>query len=410
MDADARRVEDRPRTLLVVENAPVPRDRRVWQEAESLRQAGWDVTVVAPQSPRSQRPREERIDEIAVRRFPLERALGGAAGWLREYAQAIWRIRRKVRELAVEGPFDVIHLANPPDILALAVLRERRRGTAVVFDQHDLMPEMAQERFGRLGLPLQPALRVTERLAHRLADVSIVANDSFRRLAIERGGCAPQDVVVVRNGPRLDRFTPVPPEPGLRRGRSHLIVYEGIMGRLDGVDHAIRALAALQRRRDDWHALFMGEGEALDSLRALASELGLEDRVEFPGYVLDKPMRQAICTADVCLVPDPRNRLTDQSTLMKVAEYMAMGRAIVAYPLTESKATAGNSAAYARENDPEDVARLIDELLDDPERRARMGNEGRVRVKERFAWEHSERALLRAYERALEKSVARSKS
>jgi glycosyltransferase involved in cell wall biosynthesis len=181
------------------------------------------------------------------------------------------------------------------------------------------------------------------------------------------------------------------------------------MGRLDGVDHAIRALAALQRRRDDWHALFMGEGEALDSLRALASELRLEDRVAFPGYVLDKPMRQAICTAAVCLVPDPCNRLTDRSTLMKVAEYMAMGRAIVAYPLTESKATAGASAAYARANDPEDFARVIDELLDDPDRRARMGAEGRSRVEERLGWEQSERALLRAYERALENAAVRSK-
>jgi glycosyltransferase involved in cell wall biosynthesis len=398
-----------PRALLVVENAPVPRDRRVWQEAESLRQAGWEVTVVAPRGPRSSHPAAERIDGIEVRRFPLARSLGGAAAWLREYAQAIWRIRRTVRKLADESPFDVIHLANPPDFLVLAVLRERRRGTGVVFDQHDLMPEMARERFGRLGLPFQAALLACERLAHRLADVSIVANDSFRQLALQRGGSAPEDVFVVRNGPRLDRFTPEPPEPGLRRGREHLIVYEGIMGRLDGVDHAVRALAALQRRRDDWHALFMGEGEALDSLRALAAELQLGDRVEFPGYVLDSAMRQAICTAAVCLVPDPCNRLTDRSTLMKVAEYMAMGRAMVAYPLTESKATAGASAAYARANDPEDFARVIDELLDDPDRRARMGAEGRSRVENGLGWEHAERALLEAYERALENAAVRSK-
>lgn len=366
------------------------------------------MEVVAPSLAHYKQPAAEVIEGIAVSRFALRRAEGGTAGWLREYAQALWRIRQLARRRAGNEYFDVIHLANPPDVLSLAVLRERRRGSAVIFDQHDLMPEMAAQRFGSRGRPLERALVATERLAHRVADVSIVANESFRRVAVERGRRASEDVAVVRNGPRLESFTPEPPNPALSKGRAHLLVYEGLMGPLDGVDHALHALASLRDRRGDWHALFLGDGEALPALRALAAELDLDGHVDFPGYVSDRRMREAICTASVCLVPDPRNPLTDKSTLIKVAEYMAMGGAIAAYPLSETKTTAGAAAAYAGENDPADLARVIDELLDDPERRERMGREGMARVREGLAWEHSERELLRAYDRALEKAAARS--
>ena len=387
-----------------MENAPVPRDRRVWQEALSLSHAGWDVTVLGPRLTGWPQPSQERCEGISVHRFELSSASGGLAAWLREYAWALWRIWAAVRRLSKDGRFDVIHLANPPDVLVLAVAGQRLRGTALIFDQHDLMPEMAIERFAGAGRPLARVLSVAERLAHKLTHVSVVANESFRALALARGGRAPEDVMVVRNGPRLERFVPVEPDPSLARGRPHLLVYEGMMGPLDGVDAAIRALAILRLQRHDWHALFLGAGEELPALKRLVAELNLEEHVEFGGFVSDPELRRAICSADVCLAPDRRNALTDVSTLIKIAEYMAMAKPTVSFALAESRVTAGDSAVYARDDDHADFARLVGELLDDPERRKGMGREGRARVEERFSWAHSERALLGAYDRALEKA------
>ena len=363
--------------------------------------------MLAPRFDGGEEPLEERIEDISVQRFDLHRGEGGASAWLREYSAAMWRIWRTIRRLSEGARFDVIHAANPPDFLLLAALGQRRRGSALVFDQHDLMPEMADERFGSGARPVKLVLRFSERLAHRVSDISIVTNESFRRIALARGHRAPEDVIVVRNGPQLDRFTAVEPDPALLRGRAHLIVYEGVMGPLDGVDHAIRALADLREHRDDWHALFLGDGEALPDLRQLTSELGLEDHVEFGGFVDHPTLRRAICSASVCLAPDPHNALTDVSTLIKIVDYMALGRPTVSYDLKESRATAGDSAVYATRNDPKEFARLIDELLEDPDRRERMGRDGRARFERELAWEYSERALLAAYERAAEKARAR---
>jgi glycosyltransferase involved in cell wall biosynthesis len=300
-----------------------------------------------------------------------------------------------------------VHAANPPDFLLAAGLGQRRRGAALIFDQHDLVPEMAAERFGRGGAPLRLLLLATERLAYRVADVTLSANESFRRVALERGGLAAEDVVIVRNGPRLEHFVPLPPDQSLARGRKHLLVYEGLMGPLDGVDQALHALAALRRRRSDWHALLLGDGETLADLRRLRADLQLHEHVELPGFVDDTVLRRAICSATVCLAPDPRSALTERSTLVKVAEYMAMGRPVVAYDLRETRVTAGDTAVYAPGDEPEDFAHAIDELLDDPDRREALGREARERIERGFAWEHSERPLLEAYERATAKAARR---
>jgi glycosyltransferase involved in cell wall biosynthesis len=242
-----------------------------------------------------------------------------------------------------------------------------------------------------------------ERLAFSLADVALVTNGSVAEIAVERGGMAPEDVFVVRNGPMLDRFTPVAPDPALKRGRDHLLVYVGLMGPQDGVDYALHALSQLRRERTDWHATFVGDGEMLPSLRELAAELELEDHVEFWGHGSDLDVRRAICSADVCLAPDPQNPYTDRSTLVKIAEYMAMERPTVSFDLTESRATAGDAALFATGNDPVQFTARISELLDDPELRHTLGAAGRARVESTLAWEHSEPTLLAAYERALER-------
>jgi glycosyltransferase involved in cell wall biosynthesis len=393
--ADAAR-----RVLFISENAPFPADRRVLNEARTAVAAGWDVVVVCAQGDgRDDAPYEQR-EGIEIHRFPLAPSAGGPLGYVREYAQALWRIRSIVRRLARTRHFDVVHACNPPDFLALAARSLRRKGTRFVFDHHDLVPELYRSRFGGTG-PVYRIAVALERIAFRMADVVISTNESYRRIAIGRGGAPPEKVFVVRNGPDLERFRPAAPDASLRRGREHLIAYLGIMGPQDGIDHALRALGWLGARRDDWHAIFVGEGEVLDDMRALAARLGIADRVEFAGWRYDDDIRSILSSADVCLAPDPPSPLNDVSTMIKIPEYMAMGRAIASYDLAESRVSAGEAAGYAAAGDPDALGRCVDELLDDPDRRARMGSIGRERVERELAWHHSERALLAAYDRAL---------
>jgi len=306
-----------------------------------------------------------------------------------------------VRRLASERRFDVVHACNPPDLLLLAARSLRRQGTRFIFDHHDLVPELYRSRFGRgEDLGYRATLRA-ERVAYRMADVSLATNGSYARVAVERGGMDPEDVFVVRNGPDLTRFRPVPADPAWRRGRAHMISYLGIMGPQDGVDHALRALAALRELRDDWHAVFVGDGDALPAMRALADELALGDHVEFAGWRGDDDIRLILSSSDVCLAPDPPSPLNDVSTMIKIPEYMALGRAVASYALPESRVSAGDSALYAAPGDPDSLGRCVAELLDDPARRERMGAMARERIETELSWQHSEGALLAAYARVL---------
>lgn len=376
----------------------------MWNEAVSLRRGGWDVTVLAANARLGEapRPKNEILDGIQVRRFRLWSAEQHRFGHVGEYALAMWRIWREVQWLAHDRPFDVVQACNPPDFLLLAALGQRRRGTRLILDHHDLVPELYASAFGGSKLMVH-VLRAVERAAFSLADVALVTNESIRRLVVARDRKAPEDVFVVRNGPMLEQFRPVPADRTLARGREHLLVYVGEMGPQDGVEHAVEALAHLRDRRQDWHARFLGDGKALPGLRALAAELRLDDHVEFCGLVADAEVRRSICSADVCLAPDPKNDYTDLSTLVKLAEYMALSRPIVSYDLTESRATAGDAALFAHDNDPLDFATRINALLDSPEQRERLGAAGRARVEEKLAWKYSERALVAAYRRALDK-------
>lgn len=393
---------DGRRALIVSENAPVPSDRRVWNEATALRDAGWRVVVVCAQGQDRHDAPYERIDDIDVHRYPLAPASGGLPGYAREYAQALWRIRKLARRLAREEPFAVVHACNPPDFLLLAVRSLRRQGTKLVFDHHDLVPELYASKFGgesRVGRAMVRVVEGLEQIAFRMADVVICTNESYRRVATGRGGRAEGDVFIVRNGPNLERFRPVEPAPRWRHGRAHLIGYLGIMGPQDGVDHAIRALAHL-RERDDWQAVFVGEGESLPAMRALAGELGIADRVEFAGWRYDDDIREILSTCDVCLAPDPPSPLNDVSTMIKIPEYLAMGCPVVSYDLLESRFSAGDAAAYATPGDPAALGDALAELLDDPDRRAAMAERGLVEVRERLAWQHQVGSLLAAYARA----------
>jgi glycosyltransferase involved in cell wall biosynthesis len=389
------------RALVLVENLSVPADRRVWQECLTLTRAGWEVVVVCPQGSDRDREPFQVLDGVEIHRYRVRPATGGPVGYAREYASAFWHTCKLVLRLARRRRFDVVHACNPPDLLLLAAWPLRLRGTAFVFDHHDLVPELYLSRFARGKDLLYELTRVLERMTFALADVVISTNDSYRGIALRRGKKAPEDVFVVRNGPDLTRLRPSEPDPELRGGRAHLIAYVGVIAPQDGVDHALRALAALRERRDDWRAVFVGDGDALPELRALAHDLGLDDAVEFAGWQDDEGLRRVLSTADVCLSPEPHSPLNDASTMIKVAEYMAMGKPVVCYDLVESRATAGDAAVYARANDERALANEVDALLDEPARRAAMGAFGRARAEQALAWEHSEPALLAAYERAV---------
>jgi len=388
------------RVLIISENAPVPADRRVWNISRTLAAAGWEVVIACAQGAERDREPYEVLEGIEIHRYPL-RPAGNALGYAREYAQALWRLRRLVRRLSRDRRFDVVHSCNPPDILLLAARSLRRQGTRFIFDHHDLVPELYRSRFGRGEDLGHRATLLAERIAYGLADVSLATNGSYARVAVERGGMDPEDVFVVRNGPDLARFRPVEPDPAWRRGQAHLISYLGIMGPQDGVDHALRALAALRALRTDWHAVFIGDGDALPAMRALTDELGLADHVEFAGWRGDDDIRRILCTSDVCLAPDPPSPLNDVSTMIKIPEYMALGRAVASYALPESCVSAGDTALYAAPGDPESLGHCVAELLDDPERREQMGARARERVELRLAWQHSEAPLLAAYARVL---------
>lgn len=392
--------------LMLVENNSVPSDRRVWSIATALARAGYEVEVVCPLGTRaSERAPSEVRDGVRINRYRLAPATGGARGYLREYATALWQTWRIVRRLTRERPFDIVHSCNPPDFLLFAAWPARRAGARIVFDHHDLTPELFRARFGGAHSLLHRLTLAVERLCFRVADVVLATNDSYREVALTRGKKRPEQVFVVRNGPDLRRFRPRDPDPGLRGGKQHLIGYAGMMAPQDGVDHALRALASLAQRRQDWHAIFAGEGESRPELMRLSGELGLLDRVQFVGWLDDEQMATLLCSCDVCLAPEPYTPLNDASTMIKIAEYMAMSRPVVAYALRESRFAAGDAAAYAQPDDVDSLAKRIDELLDDPERRARMGQIGRERVERELSWEHSERSLASAYGSALERDL-----
>ncbi len=392
------------RALILVENLSVPFDRRVWQECTTLRDAGWTVDVICPRGTKRDTEAEIEIDGVRIHRYPLRAATGGPAGYLREYGAALWHTARLARRV---GPVHVVHACNPPDLLFLPALWLKRRGARFVFDQHDLIPELYLSRFGRGKDLLYRGVCALERMTYRAADIVLATNESYKAVAVHRGGRRPEDVFVVRSAPATDRFQPVPPEPELKRGKPHLLCYLGVMGPQDGVDYALRALAKLRDElgRTDWHAVFVGSGDAFEAMVELSRSLGLSDQVQFTGRVPDADLVRYLSTADVCLSPDPRNPLNNVSTMNKVLEYMAMGRPIVSFDLREARVSAGEAAVYAPANDEGAFAALVAQLLDDPERRARMGKIGEERINGQLAWRNSQASLLAAYAAACRTAI-----
>lgn len=395
------------RVLIIVENLPVPFDRRVWQEATTLRDAGYQVTVISPTG-KGYEAREEEIDGICVYRHPLPVEGAGAFGYLLEYGAALfWELRLSLKAARRRG-FDVIHACNPPDLIFLVAALFRPFGKRFVFDHHDINPELYEAKFGRRDLFYRLML-LLERWTYRSADVAIVTNESYRRIAIERGGMSADRVFVVRSGPNLSRLRIQPPVPTLKAGRRHLVGYVGVMGKQEGIDLLLRAVQHIVRDlgREDVQFGLVGGGTELEAMRAYAQELGIADYVTFTGRVPDAELLAMLNTADICVNPDVVNAMNDKSTMNKIMEYMALGKPIVQFELTEGRYSAGQASLYARPNDELDLAAKIVELLDDPARRIRMGRFGRERVEQKLAWCYEAPKLLSAYERLFAELPAR---
>jgi glycosyltransferase involved in cell wall biosynthesis len=298
--------------------------------------------------------------------------------------------------------FDVIHAANPPDTFVFIGLLYKAFGKRFVYDHHDLSPEMYQARFrGRGNRAVERILTWLEQLSCRSADRIIATNDSYRRLEMERSGIPPERITVVRNGPDPDRLRPMAPDLELRPAAGTVVAFAGVMGFQDGVDYLVRAIGHLVhdlKRPDVFCLLIGGKGDAQPSLKQLTRELGLEHHIRFTGWVSDDEYVRYLSTADICVIPDPANPFTDRSTMIKLMEYMALGKPVVAFDLHEHRVTAGDAAVYVPHNSERGMAEAIARLMDDPDQRDRLGRTGRSRIEQQLAWSYSVPALLEAYE------------
>ncbi len=387
------------RILMLLENNPYPQDSRVRREAQALTQAGHRVSVIA-QRGRNQ-PWQEVVDGVRVYRFPAPPDGNGFLGYLLEYGQALLSMLVLSLWALVREGFDVIHAHNPPDVMVLIAALYKPLGKRFVFDHHDLSPEMYYARFQGEGNRLVfQALAFFEKLSCRLADRIIATNRSYKAMEMARSGVPEERITIVRNGPDLERLQPVPPDPELRAKAPTILGYVGDMGFHDGLDYLLRALHRLRYDlgRTDFYAVLIGKGDAWEGLQGLRAELELEEHVWFTGRVSDEDLVRYLSTADICLDPDPKNPFTDRSTMIKMTEYMALSKPIVAFDLTEHRFTAQEAALYAQPNDELDFARKIAQLMDDPEARARMGAFGRRRIETELAWRYSVPKLLQAYE------------
>ena len=389
------------RVLIIVENLPCPFDRRVWQEARTLAGAGYQVSIICPKAP-GYEGAFEQLDGIDIHRHSLPREADGVFGYALEYGWALaMEFWLSLKVLFGRG-FDVIHACNPPDTLFLIGGFYKLFGKRFVFDHHDINPELYEAKFGKRGLG-QKLLLILERLTFRTADMVISTNESYRRIAIGRGGVDPRDVFVVRSGPDLTRIKKVEPNAALRKGRRYLVGYVGVMGKQEGIDLLLQAVQLIVKHlgRTDIQFGLVGGGTELAAMRQLAKDLGVAEYVTFTGRAPDTELLEMLNPADVCVNPDRANDMNDRSTMNKIMEYMALGKPIVQFDLTEGRVSAGEASLYARPNDVADLAQKIVSLLADEAARARMGAIGRERVERVLAWQHEAPRLLAAYEQLL---------
>ncbi len=391
------------RILILVENLPLPFDRRVWHESTTLHAAGAEVSVICPTGKGFEAPYEE-IDGIHIYRHNLPLDAKGASGYLLEYSAALWHEFRLALKIWRKGGFDTIQACNPPDLMFLVALPFKWfRGVKFIFDHHDINPELYEAKFNKRGL-FWKLMVLFERWTFRAAQVVISTNKSYREIAMTRGNVASEDVFVVRSGPNLDNLQLVDPDTKWRNGRDHMLGYVGVMGDQEGIDLLLESLHHIVFDEGrDVQLVLVGGGPALASLKEMAKDMGLSDHVTFTGRAPDADLFSVLSSSDVCVNPDRVNPMNDKSTMNKILEYMAFSKPIVQFDVTEGRYSAAEASLYAASNDTRDMAAKILELLDDPERCAEMGRIGRTRIETELSWAYQVDTLIAAYQRVMEK-------
>jgi glycosyltransferase involved in cell wall biosynthesis len=392
------------RILIIVQNLPVPFDRRVWLECRALTSAGYRVAVVCPKGPGD--PGYQVIDGVEIYKYRPYAPGGSKLSFITEYVYSFLATAWNALKARRKGRFTVIQACNPPDIFWPIALAFRLERTKFVFDHHDLCPELFLSRFPHPPrLPFKGLLWL-ERRTFRTAKHVISVNESYREIAIRRGGKSPQDVTVVRTGPDPQRLKRGPSHAELKRGHQYLAAYIGVMGPQDGVDIVVRAADVIVREfgRDDIAFTLIGSGDCFDELTALRDELNLQGHVEFTGRAPDEQVIEILSTADVGLSPDPKNPLNDVSTMNKTMEYMAFELPVVAFDLRETRVSAQEAAVYATPNDVREYAKALVGLIDDEAARAQLGKLARARIEDELAWNHQERTYLGVYQRLTAKN------
>ena len=389
--------------LIIVENLPVPFDTRVWQEATTLVQNGYTVSVICPKG-KGYNEEREIIDGVNIFRHDLPIEGSRAFGYLREYSTALKEETRLAKLIFKEIGFDVIHGCNPPDNIYLVAKKFKKYGVKYVFDHHDICPELFEAKFGRKGLVknlLYLSQVYLEKRTFKHCTFSFATNESYKEIAIKRGKMPPDKVIVLRSGPKFERLKIQPPVESIKRGRKYMVGYLGVIGAQEGIEYILEAARYCKEelKRDDIFWGIVGGGNHLDVMKKMCEAMNLNDCVEFTGRVPDDIMLDYLNTADVCVNSDTYNSMNDKSTMNKILEYMALKKPIVQFELREGRYSARDASLYAEQNNAIDLANKIVSLLDDPDKRNEMGEIGYNRIINELSWEHTSKALLEGYEK-----------
>lgn len=392
------------RVLIVVENLPVPLDRRVWLEATTLKAHGYEVSVICPTG-RGWDKHYEEIEGVHIYRYPEPvEAHSGARAYAQEYIYSLWQMFKLARKVRRERGFDVIHGCNPPDLIFLLGLRYRLAGVRYLFDHHDVCPELFEAKFNKKGL-LYRIMLIWEWMTFKSAQVSIATNESFREIAIRRGKMKPEDVFVVRSAPRIEKFEIRPADHEVKKGAKTLLGYVGVIGQQEGMDLLVEAAQYLIKELgyEDVHFAIVGFGPHLPEVEKDVKQRNLENYFTFTGALYGEDLLKVLNSSDIGVSPDPKNSMNNISTMNKVMEYMTLEKPVVQFDLKEGRASAQDASVYAKANDPIDFAKKIAWLIENPEKAKAMGKMGRERVLEKLSWDHSVPHLIAAYERVFNK-------
>jgi glycosyltransferase involved in cell wall biosynthesis len=386
--------------VIVVENLPVPLDRRVWQEALALKHSGWNVSIICPRT-ECHSEKWMQLEGIEIYRHSMPNEANGLIGYLIEYSVALFHECRLLAKIYRKKSIDVVHICNPPDLLFINTLPYKLLGARVIFDYHDICPELYVSKFGKKSGLTHSLLGFFEQLSFKIADIVITANDTFRDLAIARGGKHPDDVFTVYSVPDLSRFR-VQPRRTQRPGPV-VIGYVGVIGKQDGVDNLIRAVISMKQQKPKIDILcrIIGAGPELKALKGLVEDNRAEDLFDFQGFLVGDELLRQLESFDIGVIPDPPDIYNHKISMNKVFEYSATGIPIVSFRLCETMRLLGDAGIYVAEPTPIAMADALQQLVESREYRAVFGEKAARRFATRFEWKKEALNLNAAYERAV---------